>query len=292
MNVNGDVLITPIDIKAEIALLNHKGSIIIVEGGKDARLFKKFFDNCQCITYPAYGKKNVIEVMPLLHRYKGILGIVDSDFSRIDGLPCPSPNLIRTDSHDIETMILHSRALESILSEYADQSRLDVLEQQRGKELRQILLESAQYIGYLVYYSNKKAKNWSFEALPFSQFIVSDTLEVDKKNLIETLKKNNPSKIIEADLLLDELNNYNPKDYDPWQMCRGHDLVNILFIGLTQTFVAQDRPPVSHPQVLESHLRVAFSDEVFKNSNLYSDIRSWETSNQPFIILNPCFVHV
>jgi hypothetical protein len=72
--------------------------------------------------------------------------------------------------------------------------------------------------------------------------------------------------------------------YDPWQICSGHDLIEILSFGLKNTFGNKKAKKLS-PGVFDSMLRIAYDHSHFTLTLLYSSIKAWEQKNTPFKIL-------
>jgi len=132
---------------ARMVRTQHSGTILIVEGTTDVRVYERFVNEAECKLIPANGKETAISALDILEEggFNGVLTIVDADFWRLDNLEPASPNLLLTDSHDLEMMILYSDALDSVLSEFGLAQKITDL----GKPIRDILLESGLPIGYL-----------------------------------------------------------------------------------------------------------------------------------------------
>jgi hypothetical protein len=281
----------PESIASELVLSRgaHNDSIVLVEGDNDDFFYGQFFDKNNCKLIPVCGNKNVIDTIPLVNNLNGILGIIDADFTRFDKLEWQNPNILRTDFHDIEIMMIASESLDKILKNYADIRTLTEFEKQKGNKIRQILLNSAIYIAYIRHYSQKNKKNWDFKALVFSDFISSKTLEINIEGFQKELKRNN------LDLQNETKKNLLPrlnKEFVPFsmledqlQLCNGHDVLRILYIGLTQIFPHKKQKLKSLKQ-LEEALRIAYYERIFKSTTLFCDINNWEISNPPFIVLN------
>lgn len=80
---------------------------------------------------------------------------MDADFWRLEGKQPASPNLFTTDTHDLETMILESKALEKLLTEYGSVTKIRKFTEKAGKDIRQALLDICAPIGYLRWNSQK-----------------------------------------------------------------------------------------------------------------------------------------
>ena len=90
------------DIANSVRLLRSafSGTVLIVEGGKDLRVYRRFVDNNQCKLVNAFCKDNAIGALNILemNNFQGVLAIVDTDFWNLDGVRVGSPNLLVTDS--------------------------------------------------------------------------------------------------------------------------------------------------------------------------------------------------
>ncbi len=72
--------------------------------------------------------------------------------------------------------------------------------------------------------------------------------------------------------------------YDPWQVCCGHDLVEILSVGLRKAIGSHKAADIE-ANSLERCLRLAYEEVYFSQTRLYVEIRLWESHNQPFKVL-------
>ncbi|MBN1541641.1 DUF4435 domain-containing protein, partial [candidate division KSB1 bacterium] len=228
-------LLTPHSIANTIRMKgsNFSGAFLIVEGPDDARLFKMFAVQECCKIEAAFGKHNTIESLRLLEEsgFDRAVAIVDSDFDTILGREYQSERLFTTDTHDIETLIVKSRAFDKLIAEYADDQLLRDFEAQFKKNLRQALLEPAYFIGLARYISIKYQLNLSFKGIEFDDYLDKDTLQVDQKGLIKALFANSNNQDISATDLQKKLDDLNAENHDPWMMARGHDLVDVLLKG-------------------------------------------------------------
>lgn len=230
--------LTPHDIANTVRMMRtlHHGAILIVEGDKDLRIYQRFVDEKHCRLVPGNGRPNTIDSVSILENanLKGILAIVDADFWRLDGIKPSSSNLVLTDTHDLETMILSSNALDEILSEFGSTAKIRKL----GKPVRTILLEAASPIGFFRWLSSPTKDNLSlkFKGLNFNGFIEKRTLGVDIDKLIRQVKANTPGCTTNSGAIKVKIAKLGTMGYDLWQVCSGHDLVEILAIGLRGLF--------------------------------------------------------
>lgn len=280
------------ELQVEIHFMRagHKGSFLVVEGDTDFCLYRKFVIKSECEVIPAYGcedkgaKDTILELITRMHRFKGIIGIVDSDFSKIDGELVEDPNVVMTDTHDVETLIIKSPALEQVFDVYVDRAKLKQFETTAGKNIVDILLTNAQYIGLFVWYNNKKKLYLNFKGIDFLKFIDKNSLSINIQRLIETVYDNSGKIPRNKEKILCDLKKMGNKDYDKWHLCRGHDLAEILYIGIKYIFGSYRIAHIDNYKGLERELIFAYDSIYFAKTNIYRSIKQWELTNSPFVI--------
>ena len=87
-----------------------------------------------------------------------------------------------------------------------------------------------------------------------------------------------PEEIQELKYRIDQL-----QKEDPWYVVRGHDLMELLLIGLQH--VLGDIGPGTKTEDLARLLIAAMHPEDLRKTNMWTDIRGWESSNPPYEIL-------
>jgi hypothetical protein len=201
-----------------------------------------------------------------------------------------SPNLLFTDTHDLETMILHSPALEQVLLEFASEEKRITIETKSGKELYPLLLECGKHIGYLRWVSLREGLSLKFEDLGFEKFINKDTLVIDILTLIRHVQSKSHNadrdrlhqKYLEDSDIHDKMMQLYDETHDLWHVCCGHDLICILSLGLRKAIGSTNK---IDPELLESCLRLAYEPAYFCKTLLYAVMQKWEQTNVPFIVL-------
>jgi hypothetical protein len=73
------------------------------------------------------------------------------------------------------------------------------------------------------------------------------------------------------------------KQHDPWQVCRGHDMIHILTIGLRTVFGSRTAKKVTYEQV-DGIMRIAFGFAEFSETKLSRLLRDWEEANPDYRI--------
>jgi len=200
-----------------------------------------------------------------------VLGLVDADFDVLDGTPSSSANIVSDDSHDLETMLIRSSALDTVIEEFASPGKLRGFEQRYGGTLRDWLLASARPLGYLRWHSLKNGLGLRFEGLHFHRFININNLEMSRTALCTQIKNQSQLQALPDQELL-VAGWPSERNDDPWQLCCGHDLVELLVISLRRCVGSVS---VAAGEASRS-LRLAFSPHHFAQTGLSGAIKQWE----------------
>ncbi|ORC44460.1 hypothetical protein B2G74_33175 [Burkholderia sp. A27] len=266
------------DIVAEVEMsrTNFEGSFLLVEGASDSRFFKRHVSgDCAELVIcsgklPAVGAINALNA----RNFAGALAVVDDDFDTATGVPA-TVNLLKTDTHDIETLLLSSPALEHLLREKGDPARIARFEETTGTSVVDSLVERASVFGCLRFLNDgptcfrtemdKAFRPWKF-------FDVSAwKLDTDALRLAYA----NAVGISETDLatLLGTI-----PEMPIWNLVHGHDALVILAIGLREVLGACQCTEAD----LGSWLRLAYSKAEFDKTALRADMVRWESSSNVF----------
>lgn len=281
--------ITPVDVANEIRLSasQYRGAYLITEGSTDKLLYKNFVDESKCEVIDGRNKDFALTLLGILENSNvyGVLAIVDADFERLEKKLPQSPNILLTDTHDLETMLLQSPALTKLLAEFGSDNKLEEFVRRHGKCISLILVECGAPLGYLRWVSLKDALALTFEGISFSGFIERETLFVDTTKLIKEVKNKSQKHALLDNALLKRMDELKKDEQDIWQVVCGHDLVCILSIGLCKALGSCDTKEVT-PEIIERSLRLAYEHQYFQSTELYQSILNWEKSNPNYKILN------
>lgn len=260
----------------------HSGAFLLVEGSDDGRFYRRFIDPEHCHIVIGLNKASVVSAITLLDDTSvvGALGAVDCDFDNLDGKVLPSRNLFWGDCHDIESMLVRSQALESVLHEFSSPLKLDEFEARHGGPFRTWLLETALCLGHLRWHSLSTGLGLRFEGLHFSRFVDPKTLSLNPKVLCNELRKQSQNYSVSETRLMAAGWPQTQPTY-PWQVCCGHDLVELLTLGLRRAIGSQQGLTADD---VASALRLAFSKQDFADSALFVAIDVWE-SNSHFRVM-------
>jgi len=204
-------------------------AILIVEGKSDLSIYRLMVSSNHCQVFWAEGRDHVQEVVRLLIELSGVLGIIDADFLRIeaDHRAFPS-NILLTDFHDLESMIMHSPALERLLGHFGSDEKIKNL----SEPPRSLLLKAAKYIAcFRLYARNQTDYCFTFrpkldepEVPNYSKFIDETTLDVNLDEMIRIFKNYSKISEINENMIKVEIEKYLTENFDLWQLCNGHDL--------------------------------------------------------------------
>jgi len=205
-----------------------------------------------------------------------VLAIVDADFDHLDPSNAVQlPNLFRTDTHDLETLMLKSPVFDKILDEFGSEEKLS----EQEADLRGVLLRLGQPLGYLLWISLREDLGLSFEGLEFRKFIDDRKLTLNEAEMLKTVKnRSSPqakAKIPDLSQLQDKIQAYQQEEHDPWQVCCGHHLVAILALALQKAIGTNNAKDVDPKTVLDRELRLAYESPYFRETKLYAALQTW-----------------
>lgn len=258
--------------------VDTKGPFILVEGSSDV-----LFLSCQMTVrieniVPTFGWERLVDAMVILQGdgLVNILGIIDLDYRGIvasTGLPA---DIFTTDSHDIETMMFGSPAFEKVLRQKSSMQKVRMYPS--GSEgVKSKILDLGRRIGSLRFYSQFIEEHYSFKELDIGKFVDRKSLVFSDPQCVSHIRGISPKNSrIPNDILakaLAEAGNV-PELADPYRLCCGHDLMEILAIGLKSIWGSYSSGEISG-DVIEESFRLAYSHEMFCITNLFQQINDW-----------------
>jgi hypothetical protein len=254
-----------------LSMNSVKGSdlfYVLVEGPDDCRLYPKFFNEEKtCVEFVGGGKGQVLIALKFLNeKTKRILSICDADFRHLEQDYPAIPNLFFTDCHDIEmTMLNDSQTLTNVLTE----SRL----QSKAADILQNAMNGAVLVGYTRWYNESGVAGLNFKESPIIPYFNIVTSAFDLTLFLNELNRRSPNRKVDI-IDIDKFKIKN-KTSDFFNLCNGHDV-----IALIVAIIKIDK----HYKNLStknfcSVLRASFTLNSFKETKLYANIATWQTSN-------------
>lgn len=273
---------------------------LIVEGDSDARVYSNFVDETKCFLVIAHGKAIAIASLTLLERDGrfggGVLAIVDADFDLLMSVHPPSDNLLLTDTHDLETMILKSPAFTKFMRTFVPADKVRFVAQ-LAENARRTIVDLARPIGCLRWFSEREGLSLKFDSIYFPTFIDRHKLTVNTRKMISEVLRRSPVPPLAESELQRETENLAKQGHDPWCVCHGHDAMCILVLTLPKllsTFTPRDRRSEFERRLhdragergkLEGTLALCYEFRHFKQTQLCASVRHWELVNTPFKVL-------
>ena len=274
---------TPGVLAAEIKMhrRTHAGAFLLVEGRDDLR-FWQARRSVHCELVDGEGKPNVVGALRSLNSrgFEGALGLVDSDYDPFTSSEPLPANLVTTDAHDLECVLCRSRALDAVLAEHGNASKIRRFEDAVGTEVQHGLLERALVFGRVRLAATLWHETEAMRQIRVQRFVDETSWHVDADSLISAVADSSTHDRKAWQNRTDEFLNE-----DPWFVVRGHDMVEILRIGLRR--VLGDMPRSVGVKSLASGLRLAMAQDWLEATGLWQGIRAWERTNPPFAVLSP-----
>ena len=272
----------PGSLVAEIKMTRivQECSFLIVEGKDDERFWShRCLNNCEIVD--GEGKKNVVGCIRKLdgENFRGALGVTDKDYDSLMGIQLASRNLVATETHDLECLLIRSPALDTALAEFGTPEKIEEFENASGVDVRTAVLDRAIIFGRLRWAALKFELAINHAAISVARFVSLESWEVDYDGLIHTTLQGSSESEASLRGCVESL-----PDADPWVVAQGHDMVGILRMGLQQTLgkIRSSRTGTDH---ISQVLRSAFSGQHLQGTTLGKDIRRWEATNPAYPIL-------
>ena len=272
-------------------LLKHPSytgkAIVIVEGSSDIRLFRSLLNSDIFKIESAEGKIELVDIINnLQEQYKNRLaGLRDSDHDRIVGAG-EIENIILTDLHDAEMMMLSSASLDNFINEYASNDNHDeILE-----NLRECVFSAAYIIGIARLVNEIKGLKLNFKAINFSGFVSVNKLDIDidlDEFVVQLISRSpNISADVTKDVLIGYMKAEEAKKHCCLQICSGHDVTKLVERVFSQSWVSIDRK--LNQSKIESALRLGYTTEMFAQTEVYEKLKKIFEDHPEILSPNKC----
>lgn len=272
----------PASILAEIRMTRTLGErpILIVEGSEDARFWSgRVRDPGSTIV--AGGRPTLLGALRRVDSsaVRGVLAVADADYDRLLSNVPTSPNLVLTDEHDLETTLASIGALRRVLFEYGDSARIATYESVAGVPAVDALIDLAADIGRFRWLNLRLPVQVPMKWLVIAKYIEGSTLKIDAVRLRQDavtngLAANGPTLLAKlAELPV----------ASPWQVARGHDLVELTYIALKSVFSGPRA--IRGVDEVAGALRLAADSQRLEATAMLCGMRSWEKANPTYEVL-------
>jgi len=279
--------ITP-ESRANSILLDKsfKGSYLVVEGKTDYLFFSKFIEKENCRINIAFGNQNVIQILDILEKrnYTKAIGIIDADFRKILNKIPKNKNIILTETHDIETLIMESSIFEYVLESLSSNEKYNIFLSKINVSIKEYILELAKPIAILKLINETENLELRFKSLnidgntiKYNEFINKETFTfISLEKLIVAIKNYNQKPALSVEELKSKIEIYLKNSYNLYEICNGHDITNIISIGLQKKLGSIN---ISADEIGKL-LIMSYDFNYFKTTELYNNIISLLKSNQ------------
>lgn len=275
-------------------------SILIVEGSDDERVFCKLINSDDCEIEIGHGKKNICDAVKLLNlrsriypELEGYLGIVDSDFEEFDTHDsCDHTNILKTDGHDLEYMLLDSAALGVLLDAVVECNATDLTFQFK-EDFKNVLFELGSQLGYLrlKLHRYRKRNRIGYSSGLYERLTIEFMQRLEENHRLAWTaalccikSKTGFSGFSESEISDDEWERLRRKQ-DKY-LCHGKDMLEIILCELLP-IMSQDKLG-NAVNVGKERARDALSDaydmSLFQGSQLHKSIESWEKRTEFFVL--------
>jgi hypothetical protein len=273
---------------------NKHCSFLFVEGDSDEKFWQtRIAEKDCCIVFlVAFSKNNakqtgktaVIKNVATLNQtdLQGYLGIVDDDFDTLFKFENEN-NICVTETHDLETLLLSSATVfKTLLVEFGDHALIAQFEHRTQKTVQDYLLELTLPFAEIEWLKQNLQPRLKLINLHKNNTILSSDKWCLNQNNIDLIiqKKGIDPTTLASKQHLAKLNNINP-----WLLCNGHILIDILSIGFQYGAIGNNKTATSNN--IARHLRAAYPKEDFYRTALYQSILNWQNNVKPYQIFNP-----
>lgn len=261
-------------------------TVLIVEGDCDKNVFANFINANCCDIVIGHDKDMVIDILGKVEHFgaKGVLAVVDADYWIVEGHTPLSKNLLCTDNHDMEIMIIRSDALIKVLREHGSEEKIKNYCDTKKCDIRSAMLDLCIPLGGLRLVSHRKSYNLKFKDIKYKEFICHHDLTIHQEKLVKHVKNHSVNHQLDENELLEDIAYVIGENHEPWNLCAGHDMTAALSIALLKKWGSNNDSAVKQ-EIIERSLRLAFDYSMFMASQLYKSIKEWENDNFPFRIL-------
>lgn len=258
----------------------HKGAFLLLEGEDDSRFWRPRVVATGCEIIIANGKRNLVGALLKLDRRDGsptdTVGLVDDDCDRLRNVEYGSPNLVYTDARDLEGVLLQSSAFHKVVAEFGDPAKVRAFEA-LGTPLREALLQRALPLGRMRWLAMNHGACCDELEIRLPRFLNVDTWRFDEDLMLDIAGRCGalPSRPSLDDAYAQHCCS------DPWRVCRGHDLLQILAAGFKKVLGNENPGEKAIAKVLRSGIETPELTAL----QLYRDLQSWESRNPPLRVV-------
>jgi len=112
--------------EARMVRVGSSSTVLVLEGETDRRLFSRFVSAEDVTIVVAMSKEWAAGLVGRLEAegVRGVVAILDADFQHLEQGQVASQNILLTDYHDVEVMLLCSGAFNTLVDEYCSREKV------------------------------------------------------------------------------------------------------------------------------------------------------------------------
>lgn len=264
---------TPGVIVSEIKMMGaaFSGAYFLVEGDCDSKFWRRRLRSENISIVHCEGKPNLLgaAAQAVAQAIAKIVGVYDHDFDRLVGVSRFPRCLVPTDENDLETMLLRSDALPTLLAEYADDSLVRAFEARHSTTVLDHVERTSREFGMLRYFDQDARLCVDFDSLSPYRFVSESDWILDAASLYNEYAR--LASISISDLRAGVASVCSVGS--PWAYSQGHDAIRILARGLRRSI---GRCQMNEHDVSRV-LRIAYTADMLKRTSMYSTLCGWES---------------
>ena len=266
---NAGVIVAEVEMERRV----RDCAVLVVEGPDDIRFWdSRKYSECELVD--GEGKPNVVEAVQRLDRMRvrGVLGVIDDDYDCLMGVSIDSANIVAVVPHDLESFLCQSTALDKVLAEFGEPSKIKWFENNEGVDIRTGLLDRAGVFGTIRWATLWCDLEIDLGQMRIPRFVDPGTWGVDRQALMQVMAGDSEEGLRDC---IDRL-----PEVEPWRIVRGHDVLEVLRIGL-QKVLGDLKASVGVREIA----RVLRSAGELDGTEVFERIRRWEKVNRPYQVL-------
>ncbi len=271
---------------------NRNCSFLFIEGESDEKFWQsRIVEKKCCIVFLVSftennkrqtGKTAVIKNIRSLNNSTigGFLGIIDNDFDALLCLPREN-NTCVTDTHDLETLLLRSPTVfNKMLAEFGDSQLIANFEKKTQQSIQDYLIELARPFAEIEWLKQHLQPILETKGLHKNNTILHpDTWCLSQTNLHAMVK----ARGMDIDSAPSQQLLIEIAHIDPWLLCNGHNMIDILSIGFQNGALGNNKRAIT--DTIASYVRGAMDKEELYQTELCQSMFIWQNNHSPYQIL-------
>lgn len=267
----------PAEICTEIRMQRqkHKGIFLLLEGAGDWKRLEKFINPQTTLALPCHGKSNVFDAIEITQNrgFEDCLGMIDSDFDRINKCQIENEDIILSNFHDFDMDTYSTNTISDYCNIFGNVSKINSLGGMTV--LIDTIIRDLKPLSALRFANEKQKLEYSLSDIDIGQFF--DGHSIDITEMINAVSYGKFDTSEHRDALREHVNRYMNADFELWQFTNGHDLAAAVGIAL-RSKIGERSEFQTRKQTIEADLRAMIGWPHLEACGLVDKISAWQTS--------------